>query len=370
MKAEVIVGMVSRFCALCGKETNELLENLCYECYRRLHPLVRLPSEIEVKVCKNCFSYYLSGKWVSPRSQQPLSALREAIRAKVRKSLKFEGKVEEVKVMNDILIKLPKKGEFLGIRVKVKGKVHEKLPSYEEEYLVRVTVTYSLCPSCMVVVGGKEKAILQLRADGRSIGREEMEKLKLTISKALEEVYEVDKGAVILDWVEKEGSLDVYLASTYAARRIASYIQKFFAAKRLETNKVIGYKRGKPVTRLTIRLSLPSFRKGDVVDFKGNPLLIESISKSGVKGLLLTNYSYVKVPFTKLFRYPKLIFRREELVKAMVTSVNPPYVTLLTEPEYKQVEVKLTKIPLWIKEGAKVNLLEVRGKIFLSPIIA
>ena len=360
--------MVRRFCAICGKETDELIDNLCFECYRRLHPLVEVPKEVEVRVCRGCFSYYLGGRWIGPKSEDPLEAFREAVNANVRRSIRFKGKVLSLEVSAGPLSALPRKGAKLPVRLKIRGSANARMPSYEEERVVTISVRYLLCPSCMVVAGGKERAVLQLRAEDRELTSREMKRLKEIVEKVLHELYQTDKGAVVLDWEEREGRLDVYLASPHAARRLASYIQRKLAARRLETTKVVGFKRGKPVVRLTVRLLLPPFRVGDIVEFKGNPLLVESIGSRGVKGLLLTTYSRIKVPFTKLSRGAKLLLKREDLGNAMVVAVNPPYVTLLREPGYQQLELRMEKIPLWVKEGAKVGLAELRGRLFVIPL--
>lgn len=54
-----------RVCALCGRETDILIEGLCPDCYRKTHPLVRVKRDfVGIVRCPSCGAMLYRGRWV------------------------------------------------------------------------------------------------------------------------------------------------------------------------------------------------------------------------------------------------------------------------------------------------------------------
>ncbi|RLE64217.1 MAG: hypothetical protein DRJ47_08240 [Thermoprotei archaeon] len=359
--------MAKRFCAVCGKSDTPLINNLCPECFKKENRLIVSPEPVKILLCRNCLSYFHKGKWISPRSYASIPGIiKDAIETRVISQLKKKGEVIDV----DVHVSFQKdvdEGSEIPIEIKVKGRAHPSLPFYEEIYYTKAILHLSLCPSCRTVVGGKEKAILQIRAKERPLSKREVNIINDLIKEELEKLYDRDKGAVVLDIKEKKGRIDVYLASLHAARRLAHAIQLYFSGKILETQKILGVSRtGKTIIRTTIRVLIPPFKKDDIIAWKDSVYKVLKIGKNSVKLLSLENYSERVVSLRRLYR--ENIDILEDTSVGLVMSVKPPNVLVLDLSNYETLDIYLEKIPFWIEENTSLKLVKWRGRIYLAPL--
>ncbi|RLF01771.1 MAG: hypothetical protein DRJ59_05325 [Thermoprotei archaeon] len=358
--------MVERFCAICGKRGTILIDNLCADCYRKQHPLIDVPPLVKITLCRSCYSYYDRGKWMSPQAQETIyDVIMRAIKARVSARIKERGRVIGKELQVDF--KYPKEGTELPVILKVTGSIHEEIPPYVEEYRLTAIVHFELCPSCRIVVGGKEKAIVQVRAKGRSLSKKEKRVIEEIVREELARLYERDKGAVVLEKKEDDGRIDFYLASVHAARQLAHSIQQHFSGKILETQKVLGISRtGRTITRSTIRVLIPPFKEGDIIILKNVPHKILRIQKASVKVLSLQNFEEKSVSLARLFKEDIKIIDEKDV--GLIMSVKPPSVLVLSLSKYETLDLYFEKIPFWMKENESVMLVKWEGKVYIAPL--
>ncbi len=360
--------MARLFCPVCGKNVEKLYAGMCKECYRRSHPLVKNPSKpIDVVVCPICGSYQIGKKWYNPKRQ---GDFKEILLKTLSKKLEINGSIENIIISDDSFAHILniKKGALI---IDVEGKALPEFSIYKEEYAIPVKIVFKLCPKCIDIKSKREMAKVQIRARNRSFTYDETEKIERIMSETLTELYKNDKSAVPIDVKIKENAIDYIFSSQKVARTIALRLKKSLGAEFLETFKDAGIsERGKKLGKITYRLLLPEFRKGDIIDFNGNKYYIIDILGKQLRVLSLSDYSLRSLVLTKsLIDSVNIVEKRESIKYALVLSISPPYIQIMyLDKSYSVREIWLPKIPKWIEEGKKIGYTIIDEDIFLLPI--
>ncbi len=356
--------MRGRFCPVCGRKVDFTIEGLCVECYKKSHPIIERLPEVKVTLCKNCYSYKLGGRWHVPPPE--VTNIEELVlyvaKRKILQGIK-KGKYEEVEVS------LENEREGYTAVLEIKGKSHELIPkSYVEEYRIPLEVKYTLCPACMDLKGKVERAVVQVRAKDRQLTPEEYKSIKAVINKAIAKMSKESREALPIK-IKGDKYIDITFSSQKAAKRVASELQKSFPFRRKDTLKVIGVSStGRLRTKLTIRLLLPEFKKGDIVRFSGKLYKVLDFEKDKVKLLSLNNYRESSFSTREVFFRTKTEVCEEEVEKALVVSITPPYIQFMDLKNYEVYEERFNQIPLWVREGEVVGIVKIDDKAFLIPI--
>jgi len=245
-----------RFCAKCGAEISlaeaSSLRNLCPSCYAEVHGTVTPPQEVSLTLCRKCFSVKVRGRWLPV----DLSS-EEAVVERISRAIK--GEVEKSCDLKASISLTPREvyGILSGAQVAVAMTFSEeaRLSPKAREALrtLEVKPLFSICPTCLKMVGKKFEATIQLR----DFDDKELERIKLLVNKLIVEKsggsHNVQTGAV---WEEVDGGVDIKLPSIDLARKIASVIKKNFKVQSKESFKDSGWdrSRGKPFRKLTILL--------------------------------------------------------------------------------------------------------------------
>lgn len=359
--------MVKRMCASCGTETRMLIDNLCHDCYRSIHKLLKPPSQVEVTLCRSCFSYLDRGNWRIVKGYDIIDIIKRCIEYKVESKIKPLGEVKALWI-EVFLSEVPTAKEKILVEIRVLGRVHPSMEYYNEAYKLQARVKYELCPNCRAVIAKKEKATVQVRAKDRKLDEREVEEIVKMAMKELGKLYERDRGAVLIDEVVSNGIIDFKLASLNAARKLAHSIQEKYTGKITETVKQIGISRtGRRIVRVTIRVLLPPVKRGEVILLNKTPYLVKDFSRRAVKLINLTNFKEESISTSKIFKEDIKRIELSEVRKALVMSVNPPFITLMLLDDYTIVDLRREVIPIWIKEGSTVNLLVLNNNFYLFP---
>ena len=353
---------MGKFCPICGRSVEEDVEGLCEECYAKLHPLLKLPDRVEIVICRNCMSYRAGGRWCAPEGATPYEAVLEAASKAISKALKRARCVERC----EIDLEAGERGVYLV--VEAEGRAHPSMSrSYKETYKVPIRLVYGLCPSCLSLKGKAERAILQVRAENRELTPGEEREIVDLIDETLESMYERDRDAVAIE-LERGGYVDVRLTSHRVARRLASEIRKRFPARIKETTKAMKSSRtAGPRAKLTVRVLLPEFRVGDVVRAGSELYYVLSYERGRMRALSLSSYREVLVSAREVFSKFKLEARREDVERAMVVSISPPFVQLMDLTSYEVFEEYMERIPPWLREGESVGILKLGREVRLVP---
>lgn len=356
-----------RFCAICGKIPSgdeSLIDNLCWDCYRKKHRLIRVPRIVEVEVCRHCFSYRLNRRWREPKGDvEPIfSAAIDAVNSRV--SLNGSGvfDVSPLEIVDRNRVR---------VRVSALGTVHPDIPKYREEVFVEVKLKYVSCPICIKIASKYYIATLQIRAEGRNISRSELEELVNFIESIVLRELKSDKSAYVVEVSEVDGGLDLKFASTRVARLVASRIRERTGASIKETFKVIGFDRstGKRLSRLTISLRLPPFTLNDIVRVDDELFLLRDFR--GGKFIALNLASWSRVSFS-----PKLLSSKNvvkvaslnSLPRGLVISVQGKVVQLMDLSSYEIYEVA-RPAGLELKNGDEVQFIRLDDKIYIANLL-
>jgi len=349
------VKIMKRFCAICGREVDVYYDNLCLDCFRKNHPLLSKPLKLKITICRECNSIFYLNKWVKGDLE---SILLQLIRREVKKLSKGEIKNVEISVTEE------NKSKYT-VLVTVVGRARHDMPYYKEEYMAEVRVRYEVCPVCRDIILKKEKAILQVRALNRELSLEEKKRILEIVEIEIAKLQRKQRNAVIVDIEDKKG-LDIKLLSANVARALAAAIQKEFPALIKETYKLIRLDRnGRPVSKVTVKVELPPFSKGDVVDIKGTLFYVKEIKRGIIKLVNLSTYKTINVTSKTCPKSTKRVSVEKE--KYLVNSITPPVVSLLNLASYETIEARLPVIPQWLKVGGTIEAVNYRGRIYVLP---
>lgn len=351
------IDLMARVCPVCGREVKVLYGGMCESCYYASRRLIELPSELEVSVCRVCSAYRIEGKggWRKPRTRDPVG---EAVKAAVKKGGVREG-------IRSVSVNASRSARGI-VRVRVVGSTVERATPRVEEHEVAVRIRWMLCADCVMAKSKREAARIQVRARGRPLTSGEVEGVKRIVEQSLSTRR---RGSIdLVEVLEEEGGIDLIFSSLSSARLAANALARKLFASLLETRKAAGVVSGKQVAKLTVRILLPGFRAGDVIEFDGKLYYVLEIARSGVRALSLEAYKECSFGNAKaLIERSRVVSRREELEPAVVASVAPASVDLVLLRSQKTVSLNLERSLPWLEVGGQVLLAEIGGRLRVLP---
>jgi len=245
-----------RFCAKCGAEISlaeaSSLRNLCPSCYAEVHGTITPPREVSLTLCRKCFSVKVRGRWLPvdlSSERAAVERISHAIKSEVERSCDLKAFISLTPQEAYTILS----GGQAAVVLTFGEDVHLSPKAGEAPRTLSVKPQFSICPTCLKMVGKKFEATIQLR----DFDSKELEQIKLLVNKLIVEKsggsHNVQTGAV---WEEVDGGVDIKLPSIDLARKIASVIKKSFKVQSKESFKDSGWdrRRGKPFRKLTILL--------------------------------------------------------------------------------------------------------------------
>ncbi|AJC72182.1 nonsense-mediated mRNA decay protein [Thermococcus guaymasensis DSM 11113] len=380
--------MGERFCYRCGiseEEGGPLIEGLCQVCYRKENPVLLIGDEINTELCQNCGSYKKRGVWLDPKSYELDELIFEVAENALLEELEdsFSDKIREYEVVSpeelEEIDDLPVGRAVVSFEpldfhieyfpaiityeVRVKAKTHElQRELHDERKRVTVYVRQTVCPRCQKFLGGYFEAILQVRAEGRSLTEDERKAIGKLVEEKVDEIMQKDRMGFIQDTIEKEEGLDFYMGSTSSARKLAQAIKERFGGTISEAYELVGLDRqtSREIYRTSVSVRIPKFRKGDIVaDRKGNVYEVERVDGKGLTLKNLENWESEHLDW-KTAKREKVDTVEHEESEAMVTSLSPSEVQLMDMNSYETYE--LSRPPFDVEEGEIYKMVEVKGR--------
>ena len=273
-----------RVCALCGRETDILIEGLCPDCYRKTHPLVRVKRDfVGIVRCPSCGAILYRGRWVrDPRVIEKL----------ILESLEYMGRVTNTSIETLSL----KPGLNTAV-VRVRGSVHELISDYDEEVQVKVRYSEELCPRCRDMINERERAIVQVRSVIPMSGQLK----KLIIDIVRKETIRDERSGFLK--VEDVGEgFDIKLSDQGLARTIAYKIHKAMPSKVTESQSVVRGRGDKVVTKLNISVVLVPLTRGSIIIYSNKPYYVLSYSQGTFRLMELSSREVVNVRLSDIIR--------------------------------------------------------------------
>lgn len=247
--------MTRRFCVVCSKPTDELIRNVCVDCFKKETSILKIPKLMHGEVCGSCGARKLRGEWIDPEMEEEkavhkaaVEALNEAMVVGV-KDADVNVELQEVKkssarvyrVLHEITIE----GVVEGVRLGSKN-------------VSTVEVRLGICGDCTRMKSGYFEAVLQVRGDD-GLGEESRKK----VSGIVRDFMGRGQGrrAFVSKVEELKEGVDYYIGSTKAARKLARALQQKLGGSVSESPKLVGRKGGKDIYRVSFALRLPPQEK-------------------------------------------------------------------------------------------------------------
>ncbi len=243
-----------RFCSVCGRVTDELIENMCGRCYVDERRPMKITPRIEARACKDCLRYFRRGRWTNAKEEKGM--LEEAALAAAEDSIR----VEMPKPKVELFVGTPKKTSasvyLIPFTATAKGRIEGLEIEAEESAEVRLSL--GICEDCSRQRGGYYEAILQLRGDALSDENKRREVRRFVLERAAKGE---ERRAFVARIEEPKEGLDFYLGSAKVARKLARALQQKFGGTTTESAKLFGKREGKEIYRVTIAVRLPKTEK-------------------------------------------------------------------------------------------------------------
>ena len=231
--------MLRKFCPKCAKETDDLFEGLCRDCYLETAKFVEVPQNISVLVCR-CGRSNEKKKWVQNIS------IEEMIDRVVTSSVKMD---------KDTDVRL----EYEPFEVNGKTKVPVCVVArrvvgdreIEKSAQVVFTIIPQTCDVCSRVSGGYYEAIIQIRG-----AKYKQEQVLVLVKRIVAQFAGSDKFSFITQVQNSKGGIDVYLGSSKIAGKIEQESKRIYKVTSKITHSVCGVKDGRELNRITILLRI------------------------------------------------------------------------------------------------------------------
>jgi len=215
-----------KFCFLCGKKSEKLIEGYCEECYNKQFQLIEVPKEIDVTLCSKCGLVKERNKWKDI-----------GIEDFIKNKIKIIGKDVEIRIERNDTFEIHAKG-YLNNSKKLKEEVQE----------IVVNENKIVCPNCFKRFGGYSEAILQLR------GNITNEILNFVDDQIVSDFLKNKK--IFYRIKEVKGGFDLYINNKSLARKIAIILKNKYKAEVKKSFKLVTRKQGRDIYKNIILIRI------------------------------------------------------------------------------------------------------------------
>lgn len=201
-----------KFCFVCGKKTEKLIDGYCEDCYDKSFSLIRIPKEIIIVQCSKCKKIKHKNTWI------------DDMETAIMDEIKILGEGVKVNVKDN---KIFATGSLKGSK-KIKEETHE----------ANVKMVKTVCLECSRRYGDYYEAILQLRGN---VSDKVMEFIDSEVNK--KSFYRAEK--------LKDG-LNLYVGNKNVAEQVAEALSKKYKLKIKKSYKLFTKKEGRDLYRSVI----------------------------------------------------------------------------------------------------------------------
>lgn len=238
------------FCYACGRSAEsleELHDNLCQSCFEKkekekLFKKISEKTKNELVICRDCFSYFYSGKWIEPESYKTLEQILET---QIKDNLKEISELRNWDIKIDSFkMKSRNKGEaYINLKANIGGKLSKN------ELKLKFPFSFSKCERCIRVKSSYYEAIIQLRGEEDKIKEAEKEIADIIERNKSQKSFISKREKIKI----KHGyGVDLYIGSSKIAKKIARYFRNRHDAEIKESAKLYSRKGGKNLYRITL----------------------------------------------------------------------------------------------------------------------
>jgi nonsense-mediated mRNA decay protein 3 len=255
------------------------------------------------------------------------------------------------------------RGSTLEFILTVTGKVLGT--ELSQEYQVNVLINKNVCNECSKYASGYYEAVIQLRSDQRVLSQDEISEADEIIKKRLEKFSTSNRMAYISQRAQIKEGVDYYIGSLKAARKITESLKNNLGGIIKESPRLMGHDKstGRDLYRVWILLRLPNFLKEDFVEYKNYIAQIINYDGGKIYLEILDSKERLSLPWKKVDQM-KIVARKEDIKKAMISARTPDSVQILHPETYQPLDIPLNSKFGDIKIGGEVKVVEIGGKFY------
>ena len=211
-----------RFCFVCGKMTDDLVDGMCRDCFGERQDIVVFPKKIEITRCSKCNMVKIGNRWVK---WEPRLILKKA---------KVKGKVMEVRVR-----------ENRKWHIEIGGYPRGSDKTKMEEHDVNVHFNVVTCPVCGKGLSGYYEAVIQVRwkSDSSRTRFNEVNEL------VAEELHSMKERMAFFRVKQRKEGTDFLVGSKKAAKKVVQKLKEKYNADVKESHKLVTKKEGRDLYR-------------------------------------------------------------------------------------------------------------------------
>ncbi|MFX1450546.1 MAG: NMD3-related protein [Promethearchaeota archaeon] len=361
-----------RFCINCGKtgfSKEELLEGLCFNCYKLKNPFILLKKQPILHLCKYCFSIKTKKGWIKTDALDFYEKANNFLNDDVKLNFKIApGLITDIKLDDSSDIQDLVQTNTINFEINYKGIVHD-IFEVNESQIHPIKIKFDMCESCKGFRAKISRSKIRIIAKNRNITELETEEI-IKLFKNSANIYK-DPNLYILSPILSKKELIFRVSSIDFARNIADQLKSIFGAVVRESVKF--QNRGKSKTKkqdLNILIRLLPFFIGDVIRYNNNLLYVASIQENNI------NCFDFKDKVMKKFKPKQLIngeryVAKSKLEKFIITAIYKDVIQIMDLKTFQTFEIEIKNQPylINISEGTEINGFREGENLYIIPFI-
>ncbi len=344
------------FCPECGSTEEPLINGVCKNCFLKTYQMIQVPENITVTICSHCNAKLLKGQWIDSEISE-----EEIIYRTLEDAIKIDELVEEPLIDLEIL---QMRGTIAECEITVLGTVYNT--RLNEKYNVNVRLDHSVCPDCSKKDSGYYEAVIQLRAENRSLKQAEINNAEEIIQRTITKQSKKDKLAYIPQILNPKEGFDYYIGSLKTAKKIVNNLKNELGGEIKESPRLISEDRstGKGLYRIWISFRLPEYEVGDFISFEDKIFEIINISGKSIHCKNLKDFTESNIGW-KHSNEIKLIEKSTEIKPSILTDKSPNMIQILDPDDYSTVDLNMNEEFNDIDIGQEVSTIKINGQVYL-----
>ena len=344
------------FCPECGSTDNEMVGDICIDCFLKEFKMMELPKRIEVQIYSHCNSKLEEGKWSDEFIPE-----EEIIYRALERNIKIADEVEN-EIVNLEIDQI--KGTIAGCYVEIVGDVHGA--QIEETHETEVKILKTVCPTCSKIQSGYYESVIQFRADNREIKPEEYNLADEIVERTLTKQSKRDKLAYCPQIAKLKEGYDYYIGSFKSGKKVAEALTEEFGGVIKESPRLISEDKstGKGLYRIWISVRIPEFEIEDFVRYEDKIIRINSIGKNSVVGVDIQTGKKHNIPMKNMENI-ELVKKSSDIETTTIISKSPSIIQILDPSDYSAVDLEMKDEFATYNIGDEIKLIKIDNYIYL-----
>jgi len=339
------------FCVKCGKETEDVVNSMCIDCFLDGRKLTSLPHHVDIKVCANCGDIGYGEFWTTI---DIFDAMEEAAKGALVPIKGAKVVSSEVALsMQEPMTYAAKVASILDIN------------GFEAKDTATTIIRHknTVCKRCSRQYGNYYEAILQIRGS-KDVPHKTIKEAQRRVENLIDTQALTNRNSFISKAEEVQGGLDLYISSISLAKAATKDLSDFYCAETKEASKLVGVdEEGQEMYRVNYLVRLPDFQAGDVIIYEGRYFKLIRFSNNGAKVIDLINHRERAVKRTDIPTF-KVHARSGDLRETVVVSKGKGEIQILDPSNYSTRDLT---VPADAEIGETVKVVEIDDSLYYVP---